>query len=266
MSGAPVMVEAVTSWTAEGPGSAVLLLQVAEAPDQRLVDEQLTVIGAHVEYAPVTSLGARPVRLHAPDGPVSVRYTARATVDDAGRACPADDRPLPSAGELPFALLDWTLPSRYCPSDTLAPTAQALFGEMPRTRALVPAVAGWVRDHIAYTSGASDGQTAADETLLARAGVCRDMAHLAVTFLRALEVPARTVAAYAPLLDPPDFHAVLEAHDGTAWRLIDVTGLAPVTSMVRIATGRDAAEVAWATASGGLTLDDVGVSATGPDG
>lgn len=76
------------------------------------------------------------------------------------------------------------------------------------------------------------------------------MAHLAVSFLRALEVPARAVAAYAPLLDPPDFHALLEAHDGVAWRIIDVTGLAPVESLVRIATGRDAADVAWASAMG----------------
>jgi transglutaminase-like putative cysteine protease len=92
------------------------------------------------------------------------------------------------------------------------------------------------------------------------------MAHLAVTFLRAMEVPARVVAAYAPLLDPPDFHALLEAHDGTAWRLLDVTGLAPVPTMVRIATGRDAADVAWATSSGGLALDAVAVTAFGPAG
>jgi transglutaminase-like putative cysteine protease len=87
------------------------------------------------------------------------------------------------------------------------------------------------------------------------------MAHLGVSFLRALEVPARVVAAYAPLLDPPDFHALLEAHDGTAWRIVDVTGLAPVATLVRIATGRDAADVAWATANGDLQLDDVQVSA-----
>jgi len=64
-----------------------------------------------------------------------------------------------------------------------------------------------------------------------------------------------------PFLDPPDFHALLEAHDGVAWRIVDVTGLAPVETLVRIATGRDAAEVAWASANGDLRLDDVEVSA-----
>ena len=101
----------------------------------------------------------------------------------------------------------------------------------------------------------------ADQTLLARQGVCRDMAHLAISFLRAQEVPARMLAAYAPYLDPPDFHALLEAHDGTAWRIVDVTGLAPVETLVRIACGRDAADIAWASSSGTLQLDDVDVMA-----
>lgn len=267
MPGAPVTVGSVMSWTADGPGSALLLLRVGDAADQEAIaDEELEVTGADVEYGPTTPLGVRPLRLQAPGGPVTVRYSTQVRVDGDDRACPRDDVALPERGHLPFDLIDWTLPSRYCPSDALGPTTEALFGGLPRTRALIPAVADWVRDNIAYTSGASDGLTAADETLLARAGVCRDMAHLAVTFLRALEVPARVVAAYAPLLEPPDFHALLEAHDGTAWRLLDVTGLAPVPTMVRIATGRDAADVAWATSSGGLALDAVAVTAFGPAG
>ena len=124
--------------------------------------------------------------------------------------------------------MEWTLPSRYCPSDALAPTATSEFGDRPRTRALIPAVASWVRERIDYVPGSSDALTAADETLLRRQGVCRDMAHLAVALLRALEVPARLVAGYAVGLEPPDFHALLEAHDGERWRLVDVTGLAPV--------------------------------------
>ena len=135
------------------------------------------------------------------------------------------------------------------------------FGDRPRTRALIPAVASWVRERIDYVPGSSDALTAADETLLRRQGVCRDMAHLAVALLRALEVPARLVAGYAVGLEPPDFHALLEAHDGERWRLVDVTGLAPVETVVRIAAGRDAADVAWATSSGGLRMEDVSVGA-----
>lgn len=266
MGGAPVQVGSSMSWSSDGPGSALLLVRAAHADDQRLVDESLTVTGLELEEGPQTALGDRPVRVRTASGPGTVRYRATLEVTGDERPCPRDGVPLTDPGLLPFGLLEWILPSRYCPSDTLAPTAEALFRDRPRTRALIPAVADWVRDNVDYVPGASDGLTGADETLLARAGVCRDMAHLAVTFLRALEVPARTVAAYAPQLQPPDFHALLEAYDGTAWRLVDVTGLAPVETAVRIATGRDAAEVAWATSTGALRLDEVEVAASGPGG
>jgi transglutaminase-like putative cysteine protease len=68
------------------------------------------------------------------------------------------------------------------------------------------------------------------------------------------------VGAYALDLDPPDFHALIEAHDGLGWRRLDATGLAPVATTTRIATGRDAAEIAWATDDGGLTLDELTVT------
>jgi transglutaminase-like putative cysteine protease len=261
VSGARVAVESVMSWSADGPGSALLLVRVAEAADQRVIDEDLTAEGARVEEGPVDALGTRPLRIHSDGGAVRVRYRATVAVDGGARVCPADDLPLPEASDLAFDLLPWILPSRYATSDALAPTADASFGDVPRTRALIPLVGDWIRERVVYQPGASDALTTADETLLARQGVCRDMAHLGVSFLRALEVPARVVAAYAPFLDPPDFHALLEAHDGTAWRIVDVTGLAPVETLVRIATGRDAADVAWATANGDLQLDEVQVSA-----
>lgn len=256
-----VRVGAVTTWSSNGRASAILLVRAADSPGQRLVDEHLAVEGARVEEGPVLALGARPVRLHAEDPMIAIRYGAGVEVDDPRRIPVIDDRPLPAAGELPFGLLAWTLPSRYCTSDALGPTAEALFGEHPRDRALIAAVADWVREHIAYLPGSSDSLTTADTTLLARAGVCRDMSHLAAGLLRALDIPARVVAAYAPMLEPPDFHAVLEAHDGEAWRMIDVTGLVPVEPLVRIATGRDAADIAWASASGPMMLNDLVVTA-----
>lgn len=256
-----VRVGTVMTWSSEGASTALLQVRVAEAGEQRLLDETLVGEGARQEEGPTGSLGTRPVRIHVAGGPVALRYAAGVLVDGAARVCPRDDLALPGAGDLAFDLLPWTLPSRYCPSDALGPTAEAAFGDLPRTRSLIHAVADWVRESIAYQPGASDHLTTADQTLLARQGVCRDMAHLAVSFLRALEVPARVLAAYAPRLDPPDFHALLEVHDGTAWRVIDVTGLAPVETLVRIATGRDAADVAWAGASGALQLGDVEVTA-----
>ena len=90
--------------------------------------------------------------------------------------------------------------------------------------------------------------------MLAGAGVCRDYAHLVIASLRALSVPARLVAVYAPGCQPMDFHAVAESFVDGAWRVVDATCLAPRQSMVRIATGRDAADVALTTSFGRMDL------------
>ena len=88
-------------------------------------------------------------------------------------------------------------------------------------------------------------------TLLRRQGVCRDYAHLVVALLRALDVPARVAAVYAPGLQPMDFHAVAEAAVDGCWRVADATLLAPRSSLVRIAAGRDAADTAFLSVYGG---------------
>jgi transglutaminase-like putative cysteine protease len=93
--------------------------------------------------------------------------------------------------------------------------------------------------------GSSDPIDGAADTLLAGEGVCRDFAHLAVALLRAVNVPARMVSVYAPGLSPMDFHAVAEAFVEGQWRVVDGTLLAPRQSLVRIATGRDAADTAF---------------------
>jgi transglutaminase-like putative cysteine protease len=94
-------------------------------------------------------------------------------------------------------------------------------------------------------------------------GVCRDYAHLAVALLRALEIPARLAAVYAPGLDPMDFHAVAEAGIDGAWYVVDATLLAPRRSLVRIATGRDAADTSFLSSYGGpVTLEAMSVTAT----
>jgi transglutaminase-like putative cysteine protease len=77
--------------------------------------------------------------------------------------------------------------------------------------------------------------------------VCRDFAHLTIAFLRACDVPARLASVYAPGLSPMDFHAVAEAWVDGAWWAVDATRLAPRQSMLRIATGRDAADIAFLT-------------------
>ena len=101
------------------------------------------------------------------------------------------------------------------------------------------------------------------DVLLSRRGVCRDYAHVVAGLLRAVDVPARTVSVYAPGLAPMDFHAVVEAYLDGQWYVLDATGLAPRGSMVRIATGRDAADTAFMSTYGGaVTLRSMRVTAT----
>ena len=158
-------------------------------------------------------------------------------------------------------LLRYLRPSRYCESDSLAPTARAEFAGLAGA-ALLAAVSSWVGTQLQYVPGSSLPTDGAVATLLARRGVCRDYAHLVVALLRSLDVPARLVAVYAPGLDPMDFHAVAEAYVEGAWHVVDATTLAPRGSLLRISTGRDASDTAFMSAYGGqATLREVEVLA-----
>jgi transglutaminase-like putative cysteine protease len=146
-------------------------------------------------------------------------------------------------------LIRYVRPSRYCESDQLGAVARAEFAGL-HDRDLVDAVSSWVGSRVAYISGSSRPTDGAVTTLLSRQGVCRDFAHLVIALLRACDVPARLVSVYAPGLAPMDFHAVAEAHVGGEWLALDATCLAPRAAMVRIATGRDAADTAFLTTAG----------------
>lgn len=142
-------------------------------------------------------------------------------------------------------------PSRYAESDRLAPTALAEFAGITGEVELLSAVSSWVGSRLDYVPGSSGPTDGAVDTLLLRRGVCRDYAHLVVALLRALDVPARLAAVYAPGLEPMDFHAVAEAAVDGSWRVVDATLLAPRSSLVRVATGRDAADTAFLSIYGG---------------
>ena len=116
---------------------------------------------------------------------------------------------------------------------------------------LLDAVSSWVGQHLTYVSGSSGPTDGAVKIYLERAGVCRDYAHLVTALLRSRGVPARLVSVYAPGLEPMDFHAVVEARLDDGWYLLDATNLAPRQAMVRIATGRDAADCAFLSYHGG---------------
>ena len=134
---------------------------------------------------------------------------------DVVRADPETLSEVPVA-QLPLSLLPYLLPSRFVPSDRVAGFAYSEFGEHPKGHQRVSAICNWIHDNIEYRPGSSDAETTAAEIIMSRAGVCRDFAHLGITFCRALGIPARYVTCYAYGLSPPDFHAVFEAYLGTA--------------------------------------------------
>ncbi|MDT0276477.1 transglutaminase-like domain-containing protein [Blastococcus goldschmidtiae] len=234
-------IDVAASLALSSPAPAPALLQVAVAAP---LTEQLTVIsgGTALEPDEFEVDGARVHRVQLRPGDTTITYSA--SVEDGG--APRQVTPA-----------DWALalrPSRYCPSDQLEGFARSEFdADLPRGE-LVSAVADWVHRRLTYRSGSSRPVDTAVDTLLTGQGVCRDYAHLTITLLRALEVPARLVAVYAPGLRPMDFHAVVEADVDGTWCVVDATRLAPTRSLVRICAGRDAADTAFLTTLGGVAV------------
>ena len=226
-------------------------LEVAQLRSSAIVGERLTLapdLSRRVYVAP--DFKNRYLGVTVAPGPFSLDYEAEVALT-VHRADPATIDEMPMAS-LPLDILPFLLPSRFVSSDRLTPFAQAEFGAQPRGHQRVNAICGWIHDHIAYVRGASDEETTADETLLKRAGVCRDFAHLGIAFCRALGMPARFVSCYAYGLVPSDFHAVFEAYLDGRWWLFDATRQAHLDGLVRIGIGRDAAEIAFATPYGAM--------------
>lgn len=151
-------------------------------------------------------------------------------------------------------VLIYLYPSRYCPSDKIYNYANNLFGHLVNDFSKVVAITDWIYKNVKYTGGVSNSQTSALETLIDQAGVCRDFAHLGIAFCRALTIPARYFTGYAYQLKPQDFHACFEAYINGSWVLFDATRLAPLNGMVKIASGRDAADTAFGNLFGEINF------------
>ena len=218
-------------------GRANMVFSIAAAKGSHVASERLSFIldGVPLVATELTDLhGTRLHQLVSDRGTMIAEYSA----EIAGTAAPA--------AEIDLDLVTYLRPSRYCESDSLTPTARSEFAGLSG-HDLLTAVTLWVSERLRYVPGSSQPTDGAEQTLLARRGVCRDYAHLVIALLRALDVPARMVAVYAPGLEPMDFHAVAEAWVDGAWWVVDATRLAPRRSMLRISTGRDAADTAFLT-------------------
>ena len=235
-------------------GSSVdLIFQITAAQGAPLSREQLTFTQGDRVYTPteiVDQSGSRLHRLLGESGRLEIRYEA--TVDGTAAMSRTSD----------LEAITYLRPSRYCQSDEVFQQARRQFRGLSG-HDLIAAVSEFVATSTTYTPGLSQGTDSAVTTLMTGQGVCRDYAHLSVALLRGLGIPARSVAVYAPGVSPMDFHAVAEAWIDGAWRAIDATTLAPRSSLVRIATGRDAADTAFLTVmSGRADLVEVEVTAT----
>ncbi len=238
---------------------SLLQIEAALADDQTVVEERLAFdppVQVTRRDDPVS--GERRVAF-THQGRLAIAYDAVVEIDHRDMAL-ADVAQHPIA-DLPIDTLPYLRGSRYCPSDTFETIADQKFGALSGG-ARVAAVAAWIAGHVEYRIGCSDARTTALETYVQRAGVCRDFAHLAITLCRASDIPARVASVYALTLEPPDFHAVVEVFVGGRWRLLDPTGLAPIDGLVRIAYGRDAADVAFLTIFGKATMVAQSVTVT----
>jgi transglutaminase-like putative cysteine protease len=246
----------VLGYEVMAPGADFIFhIQAAHTPRQIVVQESLGL------SQPVLTSGytdpatqSRLLRVHAQPGTFTLSYTAVVELIhyEAQPASLPELNPLALPGEV----LPYLYPSRYCQSDRLLTLANSQFGHLPLGYSRAKAICDWVQQHVSFQGNTSNSTTSAIDTLIERVGVCRDFAHLMIALCRAASLPARMVSGMDygadPVLGPPDFHAYVEVYLGERWYMFDPSGTAIPMGFVRFATGRDAADIAFATIFGGV--------------
>jgi len=196
-------------------------------------------------------------RLVAPAGKLHLTTEVTIEVDEQIAVNPGEAPALIQL--LPEYALQFLLPSRYCPSDTLESLALEVAADASPGYDQGEAIRAWIRKNIEYRYGVSNGSTSAVDTLRDKAGVCRDFSHIGISLCRALRLPARMVVGYLHRLDPMDLHAWFEAFIGGRWYTFDATQEEPRGGRIAVAYGRDAADVALITEFGPLETRDMRV-------
>jgi transglutaminase-like putative cysteine protease len=218
-----------------------------------VLDENLQIsqdVAARVDTDPITQ--NRYLRLSGAPGPLKVSYNATVDLNHFVEQ-PGNIAEVPVA-QLPTSVLGYIYPSRYCQSDRLLRLATKEFGHWQQGYSRVQGIRDWVLQRVQFAQNTSNSNTSAVDTLLETVGVCRDFAHLMIALCRAVNIPARftTGIDYGadPVLGPTDFHAYVEVFLGGRWYIFDPSGTAIPMGFVRFGTGRDAADVAFATIFG----------------
>jgi transglutaminase-like putative cysteine protease len=253
-------------YRAEIPTPTVFQVQPVTAPDVSVADEKWS-FEPELDVRHYTDLYGNPcLRTVLPHGGSILRYAALATVPDA-----VDDGD-PDAGEVPVAdlpddVLLFTLPSRYCLPDMLGNEAWKQFADVPPGYSRVQAICDHVHEHLTFQYGSSTATSTALDVFTSGYGVCRDFTHLAISFCRALNIPARYAFGYLPDMDVPpdpapmDFAAWMEVWLGDRWWTFDPRNNQRRKGRVVIGRGRDASDVAMATTFGGPMLESMTVVA-----
>ena len=242
---------------AAAPVAAIMQVAPRPAPQLRMHREQWETGDEHHSY--VDLYGNRCERFMIAAGSSRIGYEAQLLLTDPADVIEPDARETPVAS-LPDEVLNFVMPSRFCLPDELGHDAWQRFGDLAPGWARVQAVVDFVHHHLEWVSGASNPWTTAADAYRARQGVCRDFAHLAITFCRALNIPARYVFGYIPLTDAPppaepmDFAAWFEAYLDGRWHTFDARNNTPRVGRVVVGRGRDAIDVALITSFGPVTL------------
>ena len=247
----------------------IFSIHAAHTPRQTVVHEALQ-LSQHLPVSFYTDPATqnRFLRLRAAAGPLTLNY--RAVLDITHFEAAPQDLVELSSQALPGEVLTYLSPSRYCQSDRLLNLASQKFGHLTRGYSRAQAICDWVRQHVRFQSNSSNSNTSAIDTVIERVGVCRDFAHLMIALCRAVNLPARMASGMDygadPVLGPPDFHAYVEVYlsdgnsDGASnrasgrWFMFDPSGTAIPMGFVRFCTGRDAADIAFATIFGRVNM------------
>ncbi|AIJ48295.1 transglutaminase [Comamonas testosteroni TK102] len=231
-------------------------IHAANTSHQQVSSEHLTVSEASADWEiqQCQDVTQRCLRVSARPGTLTVHYEAIVEISH-HKAEPGYVSEVP-VRRLPLEVMQYVYPSRYCQSDRLSKFAVDRFGHLPQGYTRAQAICDWVRQNVTFRSNTSIGTTSAVDTLIERVGVCRDFAHLMIAICRAINLPARFVTGtdYGadPALGPSDFHAYVEVYLGYRWFIFDPSGTSIPMGLMRIATGRDAADVAFATIFGSV--------------